>query len=60
MSILSNTIKLNNGVSPVLKDITQTASNASTGMSSFAQQVTNTGNAANKANGSLSTLKRSS
>ena len=57
MSILSNTIKLNNGVSPVLKDITQTASNASTGMSNFVQQVTNTGNAANKANGSLSNLK---
>ena len=57
MSILSNTIKLNNGVSPVLKDITQTASNASTGMSNFAQQVTNTGNAANKTNGSLSNLK---
>ena len=57
MSILSNTIKLNNGVSPVLKDITQTASSASTGMSSFAQQVTNTGNAANKTNGSLSNLK---
>ena len=57
MSILSNTIKLNNGVSPVLKDITQTAGTASNSMSNFAQQVTHTGNAANNAHGSLSNLK---
>lgn len=57
MSILSNTIKLNNGVSPVLNNISQTAGTASSSMSNFAQQVTHTGNAANKTNGSLSNLK---
>lgn len=57
MSILSNTIKLNNGVSPVLNNISQTAGSASSSMSNFAQQVTHTGNAANKTNGSLSNLK---
>lgn len=57
MSILSNTIKLNNGVSPVLNNISQTAGTASNSMSNFAQQVTHTGNAANKTNGSLSNLK---
>lgn len=57
MSILSNTIKLNNGVSPVLNNISQTAGTASNSMSNFAQQVTYTGNAANKTNGSLSNLK---
>lgn len=57
MSTLSNTIKLNNGVSPVLKDITQSAGSASSSMSNFAQQVTHTGNAANNAHGSLSNLK---
>ena len=57
MSILSNTIKLNNGVSPVLNNISQTAVTASNSMSNFAQQVTHTGNAANKTNGSLSNLK---
>ena len=57
MSILSNTIKLNNGVSPVLNNISQTARTASNSMSNFAQQVTHTGNAANKTNGSLSNLK---
>lgn len=57
MSILSNTIKLNNGVSPVLNNISQTAGTASNSMSNFAQQVTHTGNAAHKTNGSLSNLK---
>nr|DAK18200.1 MAG TPA: Tail tape measure [Caudoviricetes sp.] len=57
MSILSNTIKLNNGVSPVLNNISQTAGTASSSMSNFAQQVTHTGNAANNAHGSLSNLK---
>ena len=57
MSILSNTIKLNNGVSPVLNNISQTAGTASNSMSNFAQQVTHTGNAANKTNSSLSNLK---
>lgn len=57
MSILSNTIKLNNGVSPVLNNISQTAGTASSSMSNFAQQVTHTGNAANQAHGSLSNLK---
>ena len=57
MSILSNTIKLNNGVSPVLNNISQTAGTASNSMSNFAQQVTHTGDAANKTNGSLSNLK---
>lgn len=57
MSILSNTIKLNNGVSPVLNNISQTAGTASNSMSNFAQQVTHTGNAANNAHGSLSNLK---
>lgn len=57
MSILSNTIKLNNGVSPVLNNISQTAGTASNSMSDFAQQVTHTGNAANNAHGSLSNLK---
>lgn len=57
MSILSNTIKLNNGVSPVLNNISQTAGTASSSMSNFAQQVTHTGNAANKTNSSLSNLK---
>lgn len=57
MSILSNTIKLNNGVSPVLNNISQTAGTASNSMSNFAQQVTHTGNTANKTNGSLSNLK---
>lgn len=57
MSILSNTIKLNNGVSPVLNNISQTAGTASNSMSNFAQQVTHTGNAAKKTNGSLSNLK---
>lgn len=57
MSILSNTIKLNNGVSPVLNNISQTAGTASSSMSNFAQQVTHTGNAVNKTNGSLSNLK---
>lgn len=57
MSILSNTIKLNNGVSPVLNNISQTAGTASNSMSNFAQQVTHTGNAADKTNGSLSNLK---
>lgn len=57
MSILSNTIKLNNGVSPVLNNISQTAGTASNSMSNFAQQVTHAGNAANKTNGSLSNLK---
>lgn len=57
MSILSNTIKLNNGVSPVLNNISQTAGTASSSMSNFAQQVTHTGNATNKTNGSLSNLK---
>ena len=57
MSTLSNTIKLNNGVSPVLKDITQSADSASSSMSNFAQHVTGTGNAANNAHGSLSNLK---
>lgn len=57
MSILSNTIKLNNGVSPVLNNISQTAGTASNSMSNFAQQVTHTGNAANETNGSLSNLK---
>lgn len=57
MSILSNTIKLNNGVSPVLNNISQTAGTASNSMSNFAQQVTHTGNAVNKTNGSLSNLK---
>lgn len=57
MSILSNTIKLNNGVSPVLNNISQTAGTASSSMSNFAQQVTHTGNAANNAHSSLSNLK---
>ena len=57
MSILSNTIKLNNGVSPVLNNISQTAGTASNSMSNFAQQVTHTGNAANETNGSLLNLK---
>lgn len=57
MSILSNTIKLNNGVSPVLNNISQTAGTASSSMSNFAQQVIHTGNATNKTNGSLSNLK---
>lgn len=57
MSILSNTIKLNNGVSPVLNNISKTAGTASSSMSNFAQQVTHTGNAANNAHGSLSNLK---
>lgn len=57
MSILSNTIKLNNGVSPVLNNISQTAGTASSSMSNFAQQVTHTGNTANNAHGSLSNLK---
>lgn len=57
MSILSNTIKLNNGVSPVLNNISQTAGTASSSMSNFAQQVTHTGNATNNAHGSLSNLK---
>ena len=57
MSILSNTIKLNNGVSPVLNNISQTAGTASNSMSNFAQKLTHTGNAANNAHGSLSNLK---
>ena len=57
MSILSNTIKLNNGVSPVLKDITQTAGSASSSMSSFAESISHTSNMADKAHNSLSNIK---
>ncbi len=57
MSILSNTIKLNNGVSPVLKDITQTAGSASSSMSNFADSISHASNMADKAHNSLSNIK---
>lgn len=57
MSILSNTIKLNDGVSPVLKNISQSASQSSTAMSSFAQKVGGVSDKATKATGSLMNIK---
>lgn len=57
MSTLSNTIKLNDGVSPVLKNISQSASQSSTAMSSFAQKVGGVSDKATKATGSLMNIK---
>lgn len=57
MSILSNTIKLNDGVSPVLKNISQSASQSSTAMSSFAQKVGGVSDKATKATSSLMNIK---
>lgn len=57
MSILSNTIKLNDGVSPVLQNISQSASQSSTAMSSFAQKVGGVSDKATKATGSLMNIK---
>lgn len=57
MSILSNTIKLNDGVSPVLQNISQNASRSSTAMSSFAQKVGGVSDKATKATGSLMNIK---
>lgn len=57
MSILSNTIKLNDGVSPVLQNISQSASQSSTAMSSFAQKVGGVADKATRASGSLINIK---
>lgn len=57
MSTLSNTIKLNDGVSPVLKNISQSASQSSTAMSSFAQKVGGVSDKATKATSSLMNIK---
>lgn len=57
MSILSNTIKLNDGVSPVLNNISQNAAKSSTAMSSFAQKVGGVSNKATKATSSLMNIK---
>lgn len=57
MSILSNTIKLNDGVSPVLQNISQNASRSSTAMSSFAQKVGGVSDKATKATSSLMNIK---
>lgn len=57
MSILFNTIKLNDGVSPVLKNISQSASQSSTAMSSFAQKVGGVSDKATKVTSSLMNIK---
>ena len=57
MSILSNTIKLNDGVSPVLQNISQNASRSSTAMSSFGQHMGGVADKATRASGSLMNIK---
>ena len=57
MSILSNTIKLNDGVSPVLQNISQNASRSSTAMSSFGQHMGGVADKATRASDSLMNIK---
>jgi len=57
MSILSNTIKLNDGVSPVLQNISQSAARSSTAMSSFGQHMGGVADKATRASGSLMNIK---
>lgn len=57
MSILSNTIKLNDGVSPVLQNISQNAARSSTAMSSFGQHMGGVADKATRASGSLMNIK---
>ena len=57
MSILSNTIKLNDGVSPVLQNISQSAARSSTVMSSFGQHMGGVADKATRASGPLMNIK---